>query len=319
VNNITSENVAKFALSAEVNNYYQQWMRWLELEKGFSSKTSIAYISDITNFFAFINQHKSEVISVSTLIEIENIDMRAWLANRINYKLRPTSLARGLSSVRNFFRFLYKFYNIENSYVMTMRGPKLNKPLPRALSEQQVSISIDEIDNLHPLKWVANRDKAILVLIYGCGLRISEALSFTKKQLQGSVLKIRGKGNKERTIPKLEIVDIVIQDFLKSCPYSFEEEDKIFIGVRGKPLNPTQFQKTLQNLRQQLGLPDTMTPHAFRHSFATHLLEGIDLRSIQELLGHKSLSTTQRYAYIDRKKLLKSYNEAHPRVKKDIK
>jgi integrase/recombinase XerC len=200
--------------------------------------------------------------------------------------------------------------------VFSIKVPRLNKPLPKALNEEDTAIALDEVGNIALLPWVGKRDKAILILIYGCGLRISEVLSMTKKQINDDVLIITGKGKKQRLVPKLAIINNSLKDYLDNCPYLFNNEDKIFVGVRGKALNPGLFQRHIRTLRIRLGLKDATTPHAFRHSFATHLLsEGADLRSIQELLGHESLATTQRYTAVDTKRLLDVYNKSHPRNK----
>lgn len=207
-----------------------------------------------------------------------------------------------------------------HSAIFHVRMPKLSKPLPKALSADQSMQAVMGIGTLHEEPWVAQRDTALLMLIYGCGLRISEALSLRVGDLPpaGSSLRIHGKGNKERVVPLLAIVRDAIDTYLGLCPHHNPRNPKadIFVGVKGGTLQPAIFQKQLRHLRSWLGLPESATPHAFRHSFATHLLAtGGDLRDIQELLGHESLSTTQRYTHVDSERLLAAYRDAHPHGK----
>jgi integrase/recombinase XerC len=249
------------------------------------------------------------------LQQLETRDIRAWLASR-SQCFEAASTARALSTVKSFFRYLEKQEQVKNAAIFNIRGPRLKKALPRALAEGQAAEALQSIGQQHEEEWVNKRDVALLVLIYGCGLRISEALSLRCQDVpQGDVLTITGKGNKQRQVPVLPAVKEAIQQYIASCPYPFTPLSPLFLGKRGKALDPAIFQLQLRKLRAALNLPESTTPHAFRHSFATHLLSaGGDLRSIQELLGHASLSTTQRYTHVDKARLLKAYKGAHPRA-----
>jgi integrase/recombinase XerC len=219
--------------------------------------------------------------------------------------------------VRGFFRHLEKGGVLENPAVHHVRTPKLPKSLPKALSEDQSLASLAGVGANHKEEWVTLRDVALLTLIYGCGLRIGEALALTPAQLpEGALaLTLTGKGNKQRMVPILPQVHEAIAAYKKACPFALAPKEPLFKGARGKKLQPAIFQKEIRQLRSALGLPDSATPHAFRHSFATHLLAGGgDLRTIQELLGHADLSTTQRYTKVDHERLLSAYQKAHPRA-----
>ena len=227
----------------------------------------------------------------------------------------PTSTARALSTVKSFYRYLEKQGTLTNPVIFHLRGPKLKKALPKALGVEQAQQALETIGTQHEDEWVNKRDLALLVLIYGSGLRISEALSLTTADNKGDSLTIIGKGNKQRMVPLLPVIKNAIADYMSACPYPFTATAPLFLGKRGQPLNPAIFQLQLRKLRAALNLPESTTPHAFRHSFATHLLSaGGDLRSIQELLGHTSLSTTQRYTHVDKARLMQAYQNAHPRA-----
>lgn len=307
----------------ELNALFVAWLKHLEGVRRVSSHTLIAYRHDLQKCLSFFQVHLGfEVLSLNHLPAIEMGDWRAWLAYCQREKLNTTSIARALSSVRHFFRYLAKEVQIENSSLFALRTPKTRKPLPRALPQEQALQSLEMIKTLHPEPWVAKRDWALLNLIYGCGLRISEALSLTCSDISlarcRQHLSILGKGRKERLLPILPQVFSALQDYANACPYlkgAGDEPEPFFYGVRGAVLQPAVFGRQLQLTRAYLGLPDDVTPHAFRHSFATHLLAGGgDLRAIQELLGHESLSTTQRYTHVDTARLLTSYAKAHPRT-----
>ncbi len=314
IEKILASSLANFKASKEVNELFLKWGAWLLEEKNFSSLTLESYSIDMGQFFGFLNLHFAKPIDTHIVKSLTTIDIRAWLAVLRGKKLTATSLARKISSLKSFFRYISRYENIDNIAIFAIRSPKINKPLPKSLTKEDAMAAIEEaIDDDHH-KWVGKRDLALLALIYGAGLRITEALSVSKKDLASEIIVITGKGKKQRIVPKLPIIDTYIEEYLKSCPYDFKDNDKIFVGVRGGPLSPTIFQKKIRHIRINLGLKETATPHAFRHSFATHLLsEGADLRSIQELLGHKSLSTTQRYTSVDSTRLLDVYNKAHPR------
>lgn len=279
-----------------------------------STHTVISYGHDLDHFFAFLQEHMGGKISLKTLKELEARDFRAWLASRAG-DYEASSNARALSSVKSYFRYLEKQGICKNAAIFSMRSPKIKNAVPKAVSETQAKEALQTIAVMRD-DWISKRDTALMLLLYGSGLRIGEALSLTRAQAEKKeVIIITGKGNKQRMVPLLPIVASAIDDYLSACPVLIEADAPLFIGAQGKPLNPAIFQKTVRNMRAQLGLPDSTTPHAFRHSFATHLLNaGTDLRSIQELLGHASLSTTQRYTAVDKNRLLSAYEKAHPRA-----
>ncbi len=257
--------------------------------------------------------HLGAEVAVDDLKNLEARDIRAWLASRLEH-FEAASTARALSTVKSFFRWLEKQGAIKNAAIFHIRSPKIKKSLPRALAETQAAEALSAIGTQHEEEWINKRDLALLVLIYGCGLRISEALSLRYGDIpEGDALIITGKGNKQRMVPVLPVVKEAIADYVSACPYPFIPATPLFLGQRGKALDPAIFQLQLRKLRRAIGLPESATPHAFRHSFATHLLSaGGDLRSIQELLGHASLSTTQRYTHVDKERLLKAYGEECP-------
>lgn len=293
-----------------------QWLDWLTHNKRAADHTLTAYRGDVYAFFGFLSQHLGETVGLAHLRELELRDLRAWLASRL-HDYSKSSTARALSSVRHFFRYLEREELLENAAIFHVSMPKLDKAIPKALGMEQAMQAVDSIGELQTEPWVAARDEALLMLIYGCGLRISEALSLQVGDVlaaQGS-LRITGKGRKERSVPLLPVVMTHLVEYLRLCPHHQRgaKTAPLFVGVRGAALQPAIFQKQLQHIRRLLGLPDSATPHAFRHSFATHLLaRGGDLRDIQELLGHESLSTTQRYTHVDTARLLDAYRHAHP-------
>ena len=291
------------------------WEDWLRHVRRASAHTLVSYRHDIDHFIAFTQQHMGQEADIALLTSLQPRDIRAWLASRHGH-FEASSTARALSSVKHFFRYLEKQELLTNAAIFHIRAPKTKKALPKALAEPQTAQALEAIATQHDEPWVALRDTALLILLYGCGLRISEALSLTAGGIpKGDTLSIIGKGNKQRQVPVLPIVRSAIADYLAACPYKRGKDDALFVGLRGKPLAPAVFQRELRTLRRQLGLPETTTPHAFRHSFATHLLAGGgDLRSIQELLGHASLSTTQRYTHVDKERLMAAYKNAHPRA-----
>ena len=308
-----------FPLAAlELQQVIGQWCEWLSGVKRYSDHTLTAYLTDLSFFISFVNRHTGELVTLRGLSTLTTRDFRAWLASRSADQMAGTSTARALSVVRNFFRYVQKNNLAENTVIFSIRTPKRKKPVPKALSQDESLAALDSISELSDEEWIAKRDIALLTLIYGCGLRIAEALSLTIKNApQGSSITITGKGNKQRVVPLLPTVVQAVEEYVRACPYTKTSKDApLFYGARGGALDPAIFQKQIRKLRGLLGLPDSVTPHAFRHSFATHLLSGGgDLRSIQELLGHASLSTTQRYTFVDRDRLMNAYADAHPRAK----
>ena len=305
------------ALAGDLAGPIDAWRSWLKSERRAAALSLEAYERDLFAFLAFLAGHQGAAPSLRSLQALERGDLRAWLAQRAGRGLKATSTARALSVVRGFFRFLARRGLVENAAVLGLRNPKLPRAVPKALSEAEAMDALANIGELGNEPWIAKRDAALLTLLYGCGLRLGEALSLTRadvKAARSGRLTVTGKGRKQRIVPVLAIVAAALDDYLAACPF---KGDPLFLGARGGALNPRIVQDRLQRLRLLLGLPATATPHALRHSFATHLLAGGgDLRAIQELLGHASLSTTQRYTEVDAAGLLAVYEQAHPRAKK---
>ena len=298
------------------------WQRWLRHERRASPHTIEAYRRDLVGFLAFLSGHLGKPPALGDIARLTRGDFRAWLAARGAADLQASSTARALSVVRNFFRFLARRGHVDNAVLSTVRTPRRPRAVPKALTAAEASEAVDAAGDQAREPWIAKRDTAILALLYGCGLRLGEALALNRGDappLQGEkvqTLVITGKGCKQRAVPVLPAVAAAIADYLAACPYAGEADAPLFRGVRGARLNPRLVQLRLQELRARLGLPESATPHALRHSFATHLLAGGgDLRAIQELLGHASLSTTQRYTDVDAAALLAVYDKAHPRAR----
>jgi integrase/recombinase XerC len=293
----------------------ERWLEHLSALRGNSDKTIDAYRRDVSGFLGFMTGHLGGASSKRSLGRVGISDMRAWLANGRRSGRSPRSLARALSAVKSFYRWLGEAVGIDVTAVLATRAPKFSAGLPRPVSRPDTSNLIDTVEVQSADSWVAARDVAVVTLLYGCGLRISEALSLTRAAAPlPEVLRITGKGNKERLVPVLPVVRQAVDTYLRLCPLAQRPDDPLFLGKRGGPLNPRLIQKVIQQARMQLGLPASATPHAMRHSFATHLLEsGGDLRSIQELLGHASLSTTQAYTAVDQARLMEVYKKAHPK------
>lgn len=306
-------------LDAALRGSLDAWQEWLSGTKRVSEHTLNGYLQDIAQFLGFLGGYLGDTLTLASLGSIEQRELRAWLADRKQQGISDSSNARAMSSIRNCYRFLQTEHGIENAAVFNLRTPRLKKPLPKALTQDDSLRAVESLRDLHPEPWIAKRDWALLTLIYGCGLRMSEALSLSRQDIEtakGS-LRIRGKGRKERMVPLLPEVQEAVMDYIRACPYhSGSGHAPVFLGARGAELSATVFQRQIQRLRAYLGLPDSVTPHAFRHSFATHLLAGGgDLRAIQELLGHENLSTTQRYTHVDTARLMEAYRNAHPKGK----
>lgn len=293
------------------------WLDNLSGERRLSAKTIESYQRDLRQFLGFLTQHLGGAPGLSDIDTLRPADMRAFLARRRQSGVGARTLARSLAGIRSFLRFLEKRGLANAAGINVMRAPKQPKSLPRPLSDHQ-AVALTKTDEQTATEpWVAARNAAVLTLLYGCGLRISEALGLCPADLQGDTKSIRitGKGGKMRLVPVLPAALAAVRQYEKLCPWHLEPQQPLFRGVRGGPLQPAIIQREMQKLRSALGLPETATPHALRHSFATHLLAaGGDLRSIQELLGHASLSTTQIYTGIDTTRLLDVYQKAHPRA-----
>jgi integrase/recombinase XerC len=292
---------------------------WLEACKaldGAADNTLAAYRTDVLDFIVFLTSHHAEPQGLSPLACVTTTDIRSWMAHLRRQEVGARSIARKLSAVKTFYRWLSRREGFEPTAVLSARAPKFQKKLPRPLSEDAARAMIDTVECQSPTTWQGARDAAVITLLYGCGLRISEALGLTGKELPfGASLRIFGKGGKERIVPVLPVAVRAVETYLGLCPYPVERDMAIFRGARGGPLNPRLVAKVTEQARMQLGLPATATPHAMRHSFATHLLAaGGDLRAIQELLGHSSLSTTQAYTAVDEVHLMKVYEASHPKA-----
>jgi integrase/recombinase XerC len=293
------------------------WEDWLAGERRAADHTLGAYRRDLIAFLAFLAEHLGAPPSAAGLEGLGPADFRAWLARRMADGYRRTSTARALSVVRNFFRWCERNGLLHNHALGAVRTAKAPRAVPRPLTRGQALAALDTVAELADEPWIGLRDVALLTLLYGCGLRISEALQLNRRDAPGDgPLTIVGKGGKERVVPVLPVVAQTIAAYLAACPYPQPPEAPLFLGARGGRLQAGVAQKRLRQLRALLDLPETATPHALRHSFATHLLAGSgDLRAIQELLGHASLSTTQRYTEVDPARLLEVYRAAHPRAR----
>ena len=303
-------------ISPACRDALQHWLEGLAALGGASANTITAYQGDVTSFLAFMSSHTGGPQGLGALAQISTADMRAWMASERSAGTGSRSLARKLSSVKSFYRWLATREGFEPTAVLAVRAPKFQKKLPRPLAQDAARAVIETVELQSTSDWVAARDVAVVTLLYGCGLRISEALSLTGGDAPlPQVLRIKGKGEKERVVPVIAAARDAVDRYLDLCPHPQMQDAPLFRGQRGGALNPRQIQGVMTRTRAQLGLPASATPHALRHSFATHLLEaGGDLRAIQELLGHASLSTTQAYTAVDTAHLMEVYNRAHPKA-----
>jgi integrase/recombinase XerC len=297
------------------------WLSHLRSERRLSPKTLEAYARDLRQFLGFLSQHWGTRVTLPRFAALEASDVRAFLAMRRADDIGGRSLMRALAGLRSFGRFLEREGRGKVGALSAIRAPKVGKTLPKPvpLTAAKRFADADERAGEERDPWIWARDAAVMALLYGSGLRISEALGLKRREVprpgEGDVLVVTGKGNKTRMVPVLQNVLALVQDYVAMCPHPLPPEGPIFVGARGGPLSPRIIQLTMERLRGSLGLPDSATPHALRHSFATHLLSrGGDLRAIQELLGHASLSTTQIYTGIDSERLLEVYKSAHPRA-----
>jgi integrase/recombinase XerC len=294
----------------------RKWDVYLRTEKNMSHHTLRAYGGDVGHFIEFLMDHLGKPPSLNDLGDLHLRDFRGWMSKKAVQGVGNASRARSLSGIKNFIHWLDKEGIVHNAAIASVRTPKLPHKLPRPLHEGQAKDVISHAALLAKKDWVGARDMALFIMLYGCGLRIDEALSLTLRDMpRDGFVRVIGKGRKERQVPVLAEVESAIKDYLILCPYPSDADRPIFVGVRGEKLNQGVAQRAMRDLRKTLGLPDTATPHALRHSFATHLLQnGANLREIQELLGHVSLTTTQRYTEINAEELLRIYNAAHPRA-----
>lgn len=295
----------------------QAWQDHIRLDRGHATNTEIAYARDAEQFLRHLKIRLDRAPELRDLSRVDTRTIRSFLAARRRQGASSRSLARTLSALRSFFRWLEAEEILRNRAILQVALPKVPRSLPKPLTVGKAKELVGARSDAD-LDWVAARDTAVLLLLYGAGLRISEALSIKVKdapQSDRDALRIVGKGNKQRLVPILPVIAEAISVYRTQCPYELEADDKLFLGVRGGPLSPRIIQLVVARLRESLGLPHNATPHTLRHSFATHLLSaGADLRQIQELLGHASLSTTQSYTEVERDRLLAVYDAAHPRA-----
>ena len=297
-----------------VQKFVKQWIDWIIHERRLSEKTVKSYKTDLSFFLQHLKEYKNKSINFSDLERLDQSDLTSWFYKRINNGISHRSNARSLSSIKSFLHFLIKKKIIKYSLFMRIKGPKFNSNLPRPLSHNQVrKIFKNIVENKQ--KWVGMRDLSIILLMWGYGLRISEVLNLKLSDLQSNDLSIFGKGKKTRLIPIAEEVSMFLKQMIKKCPFEFDENNFIFVGIRGKKLKAEIIQKEIRRLRNSFMLPDNTTPHSLRHTFATELLENmVDLRVIQEILGHSSLSTTQKYTKVSSDRLRDVISKNHPRA-----
>ncbi len=294
-----------------------EWQTWLSAERRAAAHTLEAYERDLEGFLSFLSSYKGRQVPLGLLGDLSLTDFRAWLAHLASENVSAASRARALAGARSFFRWLDRTGRLRNAAIDLLRAPKTPKRLPRPVSEENAKEIVAEAKDISEEDWIGLRDQALFTLLYGAGLRLGEALSLRWKDLaQGERLTVTGKGSKQRSVPLLPIVRESLEKYRRAAPAAGGAGDPVFIGARGGKLNPAVAERQLRQVRRLLGLPDNVTPHALRHSFATHLLaSGADLRSLQELLGHSSLSTTQLYTRIESSQLAETYRAAHPRAK----
>ena len=304
-------------LGGDLQAAVRDWLGHLAHERASAEKTVEAYERDLRQFLGFLKARSGHPPCLGDLAKIDAKVVRAFLAARRKSGAVSRSLSRSLSALRMFFRWLDSQEVLDNRAILQVALPKIPHSVPKPLTVSLARAVTGQDETTAP-DWIAARDRAVLLLLYGCGLRVSEAveLSLREAPIKGrDVMRIKGKGGKERLVPVLPIVSEAIGRYVELCPYTLEPDGPVFLGARGGPLSPRIIQLVMERLREELGLADTATPHALRHSFATHLLSaGADLRQIQELLGHASLSTTQIYTEVDRDRILAVYDKAHPRA-----
>ena len=308
--------LSAFAAREDLKSAISDWLAWLALERRVAEHTFAAYSRDLAGFLAFLQDHRGGTPGIDVMAELAPADFRAYLARRRQDGVARSSTARAMSTLRSFYRFLDKTGRAHNPAIKAVKTPRLPESVPRPLDRDDARTVIEKIAEFSTTPWMQLRDVALFTLLYGCGLRIDEALGLDRPQAPtGEAVVITGKGNKQRVVPVLPVVARAVSAYLEACPYT-GENGPLFYGARGGRLNAGVVQRQMRKLRNDMALPPSATPHALRHSFATHLLgAGGDLRAIQELLGHASLSTTQRYTKVDADRLVRVYDEAHPRAK----
>lgn len=310
------------AISPALRDALAQWLGHLRALRGASKHTIDAYGADVAGFLDFLARHQGGAAGMAQLRAVETRDLRAWMAHERGRDLGARSLARALSALKGFARWLAdRDEGFDATVILSARAPRHSRSLPRPLDEEAARAVTESISESHAQGWIRARDMAVVTLLYGGGLRISEALGLTGREAEtattpGASLRITGKGGKTRLVPVIPAAAEAVASYLRQCPFPVEPDAPLFRGARGGALNPRMITRAMEALRLQLGLPASATPHALRHSFATHLLaRGGDLRAIQELLGHSRLSTTQVYTGVDAARLMEAYRSAHPRAR----
>ena len=317
----STEAAATLAISPALRQALSDWLVRLKALDDLSDHTIDAYRADVAQFLDFLARHHGGAAGVAQFRAVDSRDLRAWMAAARAEGRGARSLARALSSLKGFARALGEAEGFEPTAILSARAPRHQRPLPRPLDEEAARAVTTDISDDKAEAWVRARDAAVVTLLYGGGLRISEALGLTGRDAgtattPGSSLRIDGKGGKMRLVPVIPAMAQAVQAYLSLCPWPVEPDAALFRGTRGGPLNPRLIARAMEGVRLRLGLPASATPHALRHSFATHLLSaGGDLRAIQELLGHANLSTTQVYTGVDQTRLMEAYRAAHPRAK----
>ena len=303
------EELNKNGISKNENDTILPWIKYLETIRGYGEHTLDAYKRDVSEFSSFCTGRHYNFLSPDKFI------FREFLSVLSERKLSRPTVARKISSLKNFYRFLIKDKIITSLDISIFKSPKLKRTFPKSIESNLVVQALESIMNNESDHWINLRDRAVLLLLYGSGLRISEALSLKRKEApNGEWLRVKGKGNKYRDVPLLPIICEGVKQYIDHCPFDANSDDPLFLGKRGGELSPRIIQRRVENLRYELGLPSHTTPHALRHAFATHLLSGgADLRAIQQLLGHSSLSTTQRYTDVNETELLRLHKAIHPR------
>jgi integrase/recombinase XerC len=317
------ETSALIPAAPDAWNAFQAWLRFLANERDYTGNTLEAYERDVRQLFVFLLELLKQPASLGDLNRLTPHQFRAFMAARRLDGACSRSLSRSISALRSFFRFLERAKLLQNRTVLAVALPKVPLSIPKPLTAEKTQTVLDESVDSYKRgqpKWIGARDHAALLLLYGAGLRVSEAITIARRDAPVSprdILRVKGKGGKERIVPILPAIQQSVERYLSVCPYHLPPEGPLLIGAKGGKLSPRILQLLIARMREALGLPLTATPHALRHSFATHLLgNGADLRSIQELLGHASLATTQIYTEVDRATLLKIYDRAHPRAEK---
>ena len=302
----------KCIMAKEVLLIKQRWIDNLKDILGFSAHTCRAYTIDIASYLCFLQNYHSCKVNLNTIIQSDMMVLRSWLAHKKHDNCSSASLARAVSSIKNFYEFLQSNdYKIQDS-VFKLKSPKKKHSIPKSLTAKDALDCITHITKIDANDWTAKRDLALLTLLYTTGARIEESLSITQNNIYDNKIKILGKGGKERFLPLFPITQAALKEYISSIPFTLAKDQVIFLGKRGKPLNPCIFRVKLNKLKVLLGINNKITPHKFRHSFATHLLNaGLDLRNVQILLGHKNLSSTQIYTNVDIK-VLQQASSLHP-------